>query len=309
MFVLTVRSPCLCIELAAPHARKVSQRRQVSAAAVVVCLIASGCGAQLGVGGPESGTYNGPLWVEPAPGLDLWEDPGAAGRVVDCDGAVVGGSKASPFTGGEVGETAEAALREAYDEGAWDGVVDVDEVRREPDRVLYSYAAEGRTRQAVIVRHGPAAAGTGAGADGMAWWVESWARCNIAEFSARVAADRNVQIWTDATGRRLPTTTIVSSAGGSCVPGATFIRLGVPGKDIGDAESQETYVAGAGPEYADFFNEPYRRDVSLPPDAVDTGYSRDGQHLWLSPDHRRAYIVRSDRVELWPRTTQLLGCA
>lgn len=207
-----------------------------------------------------------------------------------------------------MGDSPESALREAYDEGAWNGVDDVQAVREETDRVLFSYAAEGRTRQAVIVRFGSAVEGTGAGADGMAWWVESWARCDIAEFPESVAADRHVEVWTDASGRRVPTTTIVSSSGGDCVPGATFLRLGVPGRDPRNADSEETYVGGAGPEYAEFFAEPYRRDVALPPDAVDTGYQRDGQHVWLSPDHQRAYVVRIDRVELWPRTVQTLAC-
>ncbi len=284
--------------------------RAISVALALVVVLVSGCRNDLVIaGGPPPVTYEGPLWIPTAPGGKIWEDPGAAGRVTDCDYEVVGASKVSPFTGGEVGSTPEKALREAYDEGAWDGVDEGLQIaRKEEDRILYMLQVEGRNKQAVIVRHGPAVKGTGAGPDGIAWWVESWARCNIAEFPDAVAAQRHVQVWTDDRGQRLSTTRIVSFPGVDCVPDSTFLELGIPGRDPSNADSRDVYVFGAGTEFKKFFTEPSRADVDLPKDAVDTGYERGGRHLWLSADHKRAYVADRNRVQLWPRTVKQLAC-
>jgi hypothetical protein len=53
----------------------------------------------------------------------------------------------------------------------------------------------------------------------------------------------------------------------------------------------------------------YDAPAELPEVAVDTGYERDGDHLWLSPDQRRAYVGTAADVEVWPRTVEPLGCA
>ena len=66
------------------------------------------------------------------------------------------------------------------------------------------------TKQAVILHYGPAVEGTGAGADGVAWWVESWARCDVAEFPPAVTDDLHYEFWSGADGRRQPIRTVVS---------------------------------------------------------------------------------------------------
>ncbi len=43
-------------------------------------------------------------------------------------------------------------------------------------------------------------------------------------------------------------------------------------------------------------------------DAVDTGFSRDGKHLWLSLDSEQAFVGTVDEVEAWPRDNRGLGC-
>ena len=269
-------------------------------------LLTAGCGSSLvaEVGSPPS-PYAGPLSVAPSPGVDRWDDPGGAGRVVDCDADVVGGSSTDPFSGGEVGRSAEDALQESHDEGGWDGLAEgMRVVREEPDRVLYAYAAGGRTKQAVVVRHGPAVAGTGAGPDGLAWWVESWARCDIAEFPVGVAEGRGWEVWTDARGRRVSTAVVVSHAGGDCLPGVTFLELDRQREDA----RHRTYMA-RGNDHPDVVAELFQEDVARPADAVDTGYEHEGRHLWLSADGERAYVGGPDRVELWPRLTEPFGCA
>ncbi len=283
-------------------------RRVVAVSSLAgLVLVLSACAHPATTAGPPPAPYAGPLWIAPDPAVDRWKDPGAAGKVVDCDfdAHVVGATSSDPFSGGEVGDTAAAALKEARDEGTWDGYGDMEVVREEPDRVLYGYAGGGRTLQAVIVRYGPAVDGTGAGADGLAWWVESWARCDVAEYPPEVTDDLDYEFWTDADGRRQPIRAITSYEGGDCVAGTHFLELGRSG---GDAAELQVYVAH-GEAFPDFFAEPYRADVDLPSDAVDTGFSREGDHLWLSPDQKRAYVGTAERVDLWPRTIQPLGCA
>lgn len=281
--------------------------RAVGALGCASALLLTGCGSTLAaMPAATPAPYPGPLVVAPAPGVDRAHDPGAAGRVVDCDAAVVGGSSTDPFTGGEVGSSPRDALRESHDEGGWDGLAEgMRVVRSEPDRVLFAYAAGGRTKQAVVVRHGPAAPGTGAGADGLAWWVESWARCDIAEYPVGVAEERGWQVWTDSRGRRVSTAVVASRAGGDCLPGVTFLEL----DRLREDESPPRTYAARADAYPDHVAEPFREDVALPGDAVDTGYEHEGRHLWLSADGERAYVGTVDHVELWPRVVEGLGCA
>ena len=60
----------------------------------------------------------------------------------------------------------------------------------------------------------------------------------------------------------------------------------------------------------DYLAEPYQPHTELPTDAVDSGFRRDGDRLWLAPDRSRAYVGASpDDVELWPRMAKRLTCA
>jgi hypothetical protein len=51
---------------------------------------------------------------------------------------------------------------------------------------------------------------------------------------------------------------------------------------------------------------PYRAGVSVPGNARDTGYRRNGVALWLTDD--AAYVV-GPTVERWPRVPEGIGCA
>ena len=56
---------------------------------------------------------------------------------------------------------------------------------------------------------------------------------------------------------------------------------------------------------------PYAAGVTVPEDAVDSGYHRAGRELWLVPDKTAAYLVSLDDatdVERWPAPKQPIGC-
>jgi hypothetical protein len=52
-----------------------------------------------------------------------------------------------------------------------------------------------------------------AGAAGWGWHVESWARCDLAEFEPAFAASLGVQVWSDGQGARTPTRLVRSYPG------------------------------------------------------------------------------------------------
>lgn len=51
--------------------------------------------------------------------------------------------------------------------------------------------------------------------------------------------------------------------------------------------------------------------AALPPGAYDTGYYRDGWHLWASDSRidQAVWLVHDDSVERWPAEKRLMGCA
>jgi hypothetical protein len=132
------------------------------------------------------------------------------------------------------------------------------------------------------------------------------ARCDWAELPPELADRLGLDVWTDGSGRRVPTTRVMSSRGPEhCIwQDMTFLSL-----DGGDLDGGQTYVElphrGL---YPDYFAVPYARTADLPADARDAGYEHDGQHLWLAPDQSRAFVGTHDSVAVWPRTIQPLGC-
>lgn len=85
--------------------------------------------------------------------------------------------------------------------------------------MLFTTSYHGIARQAVVVRRRPAGPGSGADADGLGWYVESWARCDLADFPDAVSEARGVQVWSDRDADRVPTTTWSRPGGPSTAGG------------------------------------------------------------------------------------------
>ena len=52
-------------------------------------------------------------------------------------------------------------------------------------------------------------------------------------------------------------------------------------------------------------------EAELPPASNDTGFTREGWHLWVDDSRidRAVWLVNGDTVERWPATTEVFGCA
>jgi hypothetical protein len=238
-------------------------------------------------------SYDGPLYLSGSAAAH--PDAGAAGNVVDCR-TWGGGAFSTADVYGE-GATADSPDRALQEEGIFGGVRGGMQVAKtEDDRVLYVVEVQGVVKQAVIVRDGPATEGAG----GPGWYVESWASCDYSEFPRSATDPIGLQIWTDSAGVPAPTTTIESWRGPEHCDWQSMTFL-----DLGKA----VYVRDPQPDLAEYFADPYRPHTDLPSTAVDTGFQRDGQRLWLSQDKQLAFVGTSSDVEAWPRTIKPLLCA
>jgi hypothetical protein len=95
---------------------------------------------------------------------------------------------------------------------------------------------------------------------------------------------------------------LVSSPLGSEIPGAyladertrTFVRL---------STSDDLPI--------EYFAATFDADADLPSNARDTGFHRDGWHLWVVDDRidRAVWLVRDEIVERWPAMTEQVACA
>ena len=171
------------------------------------------------------------------------------------------------------------------------------------DRVLYVAEVDGRPKAAAVVHDGPAS--EGAGGDG--WYVESWAVCDVVELPAEFVAERGYEVWTDPAGRIVPTRRLEVFRGAEHCDwqDMTFLRLGRWHDDV------PTFVRDPEPDpyLREYVAEPFVAGTTVPPDAVDSGFRRGGDRLWLAPDEARAYVgATPDDVELWPRVVRRLGC-
>lgn len=280
--------------------------RTVAVTLLSALLCLAGCSADADVARPAKPRdlptpYAGPLFIGPAEARnDTERQTGAAGRVVECTTQVSGDFRPGRYEGGETGGTPESGLETGLDEGAFDGPQQGYLLeRQEGDRALFIYRVDGVAKMAIVLLDGPAL-GAPAG-----WHPESWAHCNPSELPDKALRTGGLEIWTDAEGRRVATDQIQSGRGAEHCgwTAMTFLTL--------NDDQEHQYVRRAKREYVgDYFDERYRAAVPLPKDAIDTGYRRDGRHLWLSADRTRAYVGKPGAaVELWPRTTQLLACA
>ncbi len=273
------------------------------------CLLSAltACGNDVVVDDPPAAAaYDGPLDtpISYADDADVMERSGSAGSALECTGKPTEGGGADYDSGlARSQKTAEQAIENWMAE---DGPGPLPEngyrVEREADgRVLFSFDVEERSLATIIVSDNIS---DWRGKTG--WGVESWAACDPAEFSDDFAEEAGVGVWERPDGSKVPTTTLSSFEGPEHCDwqSVTFLTFGEYGeglsfaRDPDGALSELTFTA-------------YDAKADLPEDAVDSGFQRDGRHLWLAKDDTAAYLVSLDDpadVELWPGLREPAWC-
>lgn len=269
---------------------------------VLGCLaligVATSCGTQ-GSRATSSPTvrhgYHGPLYVTPqsAKTAPVARRYGAAGLALQCrsDAGIRGGVYDAPRYEGAAASNPQQALEYGKGEGAYVGAMSGYRLVRQTDaRALFVYTVDGRVKESVVVHDGPTVGDHG-------WHVESWARCDWSEFDDLVPSGYGIDVWTDDSGERVSTTKVKSFPNACDSDGMTELVLG-----------SRTYLGNPPADLRAYVAERPRYHLRLPEGAVDTGYSLDGDHLWVSADRARAYVGTRDDVELWPRMAKELVC-
>jgi len=114
-------------------------------------------------------------------------------------------------------------------------------------------------------------------------------------------------------GERIPSNVIaLTSLSEHC--GHRDVLLLTIGRPLGrtfrtDVEAQQ-FVRDPSNTFHDTTLAPFLPSVTMPVDAVFTGYVYGTDQLWVSPsDADAVFVVRGGAVELWPRARELIACA
>ena len=272
-----------------------------SAVLPLVSLVA--CGTERSLGEGAASSYHGPLYL--AEGEGRHPQAGAAGDVVDCDAWGTGSAfRGDVYSEGATSDSPPEAVKTAYSEGLWSMPRDLAVATESDDRVLYVAEVAGRPKAALIVHDGQGS--EGAGGDG--WYAESWAVCDLVELPADFVEELGYEVWTDADGQIVPTRRLEVFRGAEHCDwqDMTFLSLGRWD------DQAPTFVRDPDPDpyLREYLAEPYLPHATLPAGAVDSGFRRGQDRLWLAPDRSRAYVgTAPDDVEMWPRMVKRLGCA
>lgn len=294
-------------ELVEPGQRLTGVNRVVVSLLLVAGLVAA-CRGTDPVGATSSSVDADEADVS-VPVVDLFEQPvadapdpadraGAAADYVECTYGISQGGWSMDFGPPGSASDADGALQRFVTDQVF-ALPDQGYVAdgRDEGRMLYTYSVAGEPKVAVIVAD---SANVQLDAED-GWVVETFASCDPAEFDPSVDDQLPVDIWLDADGNRVPTSTITSSKGPEHCDweSVTFLWF-----------EDRQFISDPRGVLADIeFVVPFDDDVELPIDATNTGYHRDDRQLWLSADGTIAYLVDENRVEAWPTTTDPVGCA
>jgi hypothetical protein len=288
-------------------------RPVLAAGAIAGMLVLTACGSGPAVvtGEPGATPYDGPmsLPLDHSDEATVTERSGAAGRALECEDEPYNGGGGEYEDGlASTQDSATEALENLFAEDFfWSVPQDGYRVERRDDgRALLSYDVDGRTKVAFIaaddVRDWKHRTG---------WGIEAWAQCDPAELPAAVSDALDIGVWTDASGGRVPVTTIQSYLGPEHCDwqDITFLEFGLT--EQAGADNREEYLRDTEGELVHYLRTTFSADAVVPKDATDSGYRRDGRELWLVPSKEAAYLVSVDDpkdVERWPGTTQGIGC-
>lgn len=228
------------------------------------------------------------------------ERPVSASDLLECDGPVspIGGW-ADDFGPAGGGETPEEAFATWVDESPFSlPRTGYRELGSTGDRWLYAYEVGGRTKIVIVIsaRFGEFV--------GERLTIEELRTCDPSEYGAMVDLGPGTRVWA-----HLETGAILTDIPGSSHCGwesARLLHLSHP-----DGTLDRQYVRDPdGVLPAEPLLDRYQENVSLPPDAFDSGYrSADGLAIWFTESDLSLYVVGDGVAERWPRAREPIGCA
>jgi hypothetical protein len=73
----------------------------------------------------------------------------------------------------------------------------------------------------------------------------------------------------------------------------------------------QQYLRNPDPELAipRWLRSTYSDNATVPADAIDTGFRRNGRAVWLSAGESSAYVISDERIERWPGAAEPIYCA
>jgi hypothetical protein len=277
----------------------------------VVAALAAGCGGEVprpatSVGEESSPTaqpYEGPLLEPAADGAedgpeDLLAASGAAGRALDCDGAIYLGGSTEVWSKGDGGESPEEGLASFFEiEQPTLPRSGYHAERLARDRVLFSYDVDGETKIAVMIAKDQPRRPD--------WGPGNFAACDPAELPASFTDRLVIEIWTDRDGNRVPTTKVQSAVGPAHCNWETshFVSTDAAGQPATFARDPERVLP------SNMLAAQYDEDAAMPGDARDTGYRLGDWGLWAVPGAAMIFMRTPNGVEAWPAVKDGMGCA
>jgi hypothetical protein len=119
-----------------------------------------------------------------------------------------------------------------------------------------------------------------------------------------VTDDPNIGVWEHDSGRRVPVTRIQSFQGAEHCSWTDITLL-----LVGREETADWYVRDtSGGDFLELLRTTFANEATLPEDATDTGFRRDGRQLWIGPDEEAAYLVSLDDAHLPSEPRRCAGC-
>lgn len=237
----------------------------------------------------------------PAPSVEVTPEPAPAWTAdlagqLRCDGplANLGGEVPEATWPEALGDSADAALgaflgpENPYASLPADGYARLHEDGR---WASFGHVVDGRPKTIIVLTNTTEVAPD--------WTVVGLRACDPSEFDPAVPLTFPVTIWTDRAGNRVSTEEVRSYPGPGHCGWDSAIWLHLEG---------QLYFRDPNRVMAEWTTSRFDGDAQLPAAARDTGYRNGDRQLWLVPGGD-AYLVSSQRVERWPRSTDpLVGC-
>ncbi|CAN5816487.1 hypothetical protein BH23CHL8_BH23CHL8_03140 [soil metagenome] len=194
-------------------------------------------------------------------------------------------------------ESPDEALRTVVREGFVIPVRGYHVLAADESTFLYGYRNRGEVKVAIRV--------TSPAGDGERWIPEWLADCRLSEYGRKADMGRGVWLWANSRDRTVQERRGPAHCDWQSIRFLYWSRPDAPRT----VRATSLYLRDPEGRFRGDWEVPFLRSTTLPSDARNTGYRRDGAALWMAADARAMYVKDGARVERWPRVPSGIGCA